>query len=197
MWKKSTIKFEKKLRVKVQETLQYIQELTQLEAKETAQVIKKENIEVTESNLEKVAEELKEKVASLTKGIEQETETALRKEKRKERSKWKKPLKLIRENFLPRLTKYQEQKKTFGDRNSYSKTDKDATFMRMKEGHMKNGQLKPGYNVQMATENQFILFYTIHQRPTDTRCFIPHFEKLASTSLPMPKTVIAMRWIWQ
>ncbi len=56
---------------------------------------------------------------------------------------------------------------------------------------MKNGQLKAGYNVQMGTENQFILFYTIHQRPTDTRCFIPHSEKLSSTSLPMPKTVIA------
>jgi hypothetical protein len=55
--------------------------------------------------------------------------------------------------------------------------------MRMMEDHMKTGQLKPGYNVQMATENQFILFYTIHQRPTDTRCFIPHLEKLASTSL--------------
>ena len=63
-----------------------------------------------------------------------------------------------------------------GERNSFSKTDKDATFMRMKEDHMKNGQLKPGYNVQMATENQFILFYSIHQRPTDTRCFIPHME---------------------
>jgi len=61
----------------------------------------------------------------------------------------------------------------------------------MKEDHMKNGQLKPGYNIQMATENQFILFYTIHQRPTDTRCFIPHIEKLAASSLPMPKTVIA------
>lgn len=56
---------------------------------------------------------------------------------------------------------------------------------------MKNGQLKPGYNVQMATENQFVLFYSIHQRPTDTRCFILHMEQLAASSLPMPKTVIA------
>lgn len=63
--------------------------------------------------------------------------------------------------------------------------------MRMKEDHMKNGQLKPGYNVQVGTENQFILYYTIHQRPTDTRCFIPHMEKLAASSLPIPKTVIA------
>nr|WP_258235162.1 transposase [Paenibacillus agaridevorans] len=93
--------------------------------------------------------------------------------------------------MLPRLAKYEQQKGCFGDRNSYSKTDPDATFMRMKEDRMKNGQLKPGYNVQMATENQFILFYSIHQRPTDTRCFIPHMERLGASSLPMPKTVVA------
>lgn len=63
--------------------------------------------------------------------------------------------------------------------------------MRMKEDHMKNGQLKLGYNVQLATENQFILFYSLHQRPTDTRCFLPHLERLAASSLPMPKNVIA------
>lgn len=55
----------------------------------------------------------------------------------------------------------------------------------MKEGHMKNGQLKPGYNVQMFTENQFILFYSFHQRSTDTRCFILQMEGLAASSLPM------------
>ncbi|MDE3839062.1 hypothetical protein C0966_06715 [Bacillus methanolicus] len=92
---------------------------------------------------------------------------------------------------MPRLAKYKEQNKIFGDRNSYSKMDKDATFKRMKEDHMKNGQIKPGYNVQMGTENQFSLFYTIYQRPTDTRCFVPNMEKLASASLPMPKTVIS------
>ena len=43
----------------------------------------------------------------------------------------------------------------------------------------------------MATENQFVLYYSIHQNRTDTRCFIPHLEKLAHTSLPMPKRVIA------
>ena len=95
------------------------------------------------------------------------------------------------ELFLPRIEKYRQHHEIYGDRNSFSKTDHDATFMRMKDDHMKNGQLKPGYNVQMATENQFILFYTMHQRPTDTRCFIPHLEKLAASSLPMRKTIIA------
>ncbi|MBO8178842.1 MAG: IS1182 family transposase, partial [Bacillus sp. (in: Bacteria)] len=190
VWKQSTMKFEAALKEKIQETLQHIHELTQLEAgtgeKETEQ-----SAEITEHHLEAVAKEIEEKVETLKEEIEKETDPKIRKEKRQERSKWKKPLKLIRENFLPRLATYKEQNEIFGDRNSYSKTDKDATFMRMKEDHMKNGQLKPGYNVQMGTENQFILFYTIHQRPTDTRCFIPHLEKLASTSLPMPETIIA------
>jgi transposase len=190
VWKKSTSKFEAMLREKIQETLQYIQQLTQEESGEVQKEIV-ENPEITEQNLEAIATKIEEKVESLTEEIENEQDPKTRKEKRQERSQWKKPLKLIRENFLPRLAKYKEQNETFGDRNSYSKTDKDATFMRMKEDPMKNGQLKPGYNVQIGTEDQFIVFYSIHQRPTDTRCLIPHLEKLASTSLPMPKTIIA------
>ncbi|HCX48357.1 MAG TPA: IS1182 family transposase, partial [Bacillus sp. (in: Bacteria)] len=190
VWKKATEKFEAKLREKIQETLQHIHELTQIEAGS----IPKEDqpkVQVSESHLKTIAKEIEDKVEALTEKIENEPDTNTRKEIRKVRSQFKKSLKLIRENFLPRIAKYKEQNEVFGDRNSYSKTDKDATFMRMKEDHMKNGQLKAGYNVQMGTENQFILFYSIHQSLTDTRCFIPHLEKLASTSLPMPKTVIA------
>jgi len=190
VWKKATSKFEAQLKEKIQETLQHIHELTQLEAgtkEEETELME----EITVQDLEVIAKELEEKVERLTEKIEKETDTKCSRDIRQERSKWKKPLKMIRENFLPRLSKYKEQNKIFGDRNSYSKTDNSATFMRMKEDHMKNGQLKPGYNVQMGTENQFVLFYTIHQRPTDTRCFIPHMEKLASSTLPMPKTVIA------
>jgi transposase len=190
VWKKSTAKSEANLKEKIQETLQHIHELTRLETG----IDQKENgsnPESIEQNLQEVAVKLEEKVETLTIEIEEEADPMIRKEKRQKRSEWKKPLKLIRENFLPRLTKYKEQNAIFGDRNSYSKTDHNATFMRMKEDPMKNGQLKPGYNVQMGTENQFILFYTLHQRPTDMRCFISHMEKLRSTSIPMPKNVIA------
>jgi transposase len=63
------------------------------------------------------------------------------------------------------LDKYQAQEKVLGpNRNSYSRTDPDATFMRMKEDHMRNGQLKPAYNVQISTNNQFIASYTLHQK---------------------------------
>ncbi len=78
-----------------------------------------------------------------------------------------------------------------GEWNSYSKTDPDATFMRMKEDHMKNGQLKPGYNVQIGTENQFVVGYRLHQRPTDTRCMKPHLEKVKNALGKLPGTIIA------
>jgi len=63
--------------------------------------------------------------------------------------------------------------------------------MRMKEDHMRNGQLKPGYNVQIGTENQFIITYSLHQRPTDTRCLKPHLEKAKAALGQLPKTIIA------
>lgn len=70
------------------------------------------------------------------------------------------------------MDKYARDLAIMEDRNSYSKTDHDATFMRMKENAMLNGQLKPGYNVQISTENQFITY----QRPGDTLTLIPYME---------------------
>ncbi|PNY18164.1 Transposase DDE domain protein [Streptococcus parauberis] len=69
--------------------------------------------------------------------------------------------------------KYEFYHSTFDGRNSFSKTDTDATFMRMKDDHMRNGQLKAGYNLQIATENQFVLHYDIFPNPTDTTTLIP------------------------
>jgi len=103
----------------------------------------------------------------------------------------KKAVRQLRKDLLPRLQKYEAHQEILGNRNSYSKTDPDATFMRMKEDHMQNGQLKPGYNVQIGTENQFIVGYSLHQRPTDTRCLIPHLEKMKSSLGKLPKTIIA------
>ena len=77
-----------------------------------------------------------------------------------------------------RLLKYKECFEIMGkDRNSYSKTDIEATFMRMKEDHMKNGQLKPAYNVQIAVENYFIIHGYISSDRTDYHTLIPVLEK--------------------
>ncbi len=84
-----------------------------------------------------------------------------------------KALSKVKEESVPKMKEYEEKLEIVGDRSSYSKTDKDATFMRMKEDAMNNGQTKPGYNVQIATENQFITNYGLYWRPTDQGTLIP------------------------
>lgn len=77
-----------------------------------------------------------------------------------------------------RLMEYKECFEIMGkDRNSYSKTDLEATFMRMKEDHMLNGQLKPAYNVQVAVENYFIIHSYVSNDRTDYNTLIPVLEK--------------------
>ena len=81
----------------------------------------------------------------------------------------KKTARDFQKDILPRKQKYEMALEIFEGRNSYSKTDHDATFMRMKEDAMLNGQLKPGYNIQVGTENRYIVGFTIHPNPTDTK----------------------------
>ena len=103
-------------------------------------------------------------------------------DKRKQRHKPKaqqlaKGIQQLAERYLPRLKKYEAQEAILDGRNSYAKTDPDATFMRMKEDHMQNGQLKAGYNIQLGTEAQFVVGFSVHQRPGDPGCLIPHLEE--------------------
>lgn len=91
--------------------------------------------------------------------------------------KMKAKLRYVTRNYPGKIAQYERQEAVLGDRNSYSKTDEDATFMRMKEDHMKNGQLKPGYNIQISTSNQYIVNYTIHPNPTDTRTLQAHLKQ--------------------
>ena len=82
------------------------------------------------------------------------------------------------EHLGQRLMRYKECFEIMGkDRNSYSKTDLEATFMRMKEDHMLNGQLKPAYNVQIAVENYFIVHGYVSNDRTDYNTLIPVLEK--------------------
>ncbi|MFJ7734630.1 transposase, partial [Lysinibacillus sp. NPDC097231] len=85
----------------------------------------------------------------------------------------------------------QEDMKIFGTRNSYSKTDIDATFMRMKDDYMKNGQLKAGYNLQVASEGQFALAYDIFPNPTDTRTLIPFLDRIEEQFFELPTHIVA------
>ena len=80
--------------------------------------------------------------------------------------------------YLERIERYHESQAILGTRKSYSKTDLDATFMRMKEDHMRNGQLKPAYNVQIGVESEYIVGIGLYSNPTDTTTLIPFLERL-------------------
>ena len=82
--------------------------------------------------------------------------------------------------LLIRWEKYEDQLRTMGnDRNSYAKTDPDATFMRMKDDHMRNGQLKPAYNVQIAVNSEYITGIEAFRNRTDYGTLEPFLNKLS------------------
>jgi hypothetical protein len=92
----------------------------------------------------------------MRKKIEVSEDVSECKQLRSERKVPKQYLKQFK-GYLERKQKYQNDMEIFGERNSYSKADHEVTFMRMKDDYMKNGQLKAGYNVQVATEGQYVL----------------------------------------
>ena len=81
-------------------------------------------------------------------------------------------------DWLEKMKRYTRDLHICGERNSYSKTDHDATFMHMKEDHMRNGQLKPGYNVNVATSEEFIIGNYISADRNDVHTMIPFMEYL-------------------
>ena len=97
------------------------------------------------------------------------------------KGKRKTPLQRLSEwvdQCLVKLKQYTNDIHICGNRNSYSKTDHDATFMHMKEDYMRNGQLKPGYNVNVATCSEFIIGSYISSDRSDMHTLIPFMEQL-------------------
>ncbi|AJQ25740.1 hypothetical protein JBW_04020 [Pelosinus fermentans JBW45] len=90
------------------------------------------------------------------------------------------------DQYLARQKKYNDYNHSFGERNSFSKTDRDATFMRMKEDHMKNGQLKPGYNAILAVDAEYIVSTMIGQDRSDSQMLIPMLETLKGLGYTKP-----------
>lgn len=105
--------------------------------------------------------------------------------------KVKQKLNYAKKNWPKNLEKYNKQEQQMGTRNSMSKTDPDATFMRMKDDHMQNGQLKPGYNLQASTNNQFIVNYTLAQTTADTTTLIDHVDEFIESYHQTPEKLTA------
>ena len=84
----------------------------------------------------------------------------------------------LAETYIAKINEYAKKIHICGDRNSYSKTDTDATFMRLKEDAMLNGQLKPAYNLQHAVDAQYITWLDISARPTDVTTLVPFLKDM-------------------
>jgi len=177
VWKKSTEKNKAKLQEKVKQLMDEIDEIEEAEEEEYGDRDLEEMGEGKEIDVEK----LKEAARKINERLRQQPEDKELKTAKKK----------LESDFIPRLEKYEKYEKIFKGRNSFCKTDTDATFMRMKEDHMLNGQLKPGYNIQMGTENQFIVGYSVHQRAGDTACLIPHLDQVKDQLGVLPKKIIA------
>ena len=87
--------------------------------------------------------------------------------------------------YLEKLEQYERYDALFDGRNSFSKTDTDATFMHMKEDHMRNSQLKPGYNVQIGVEGEYVVAVDISSERTDYATLIPTLDRMKQY-LPQP-----------
>ena len=185
VWRKSTERYSASL---IEKSNQLYDELLE---KEIIPEIERENEEeLSVEEMEDVVEKLDEKIEKYTKEIEACEIGSERKKIRSERKLPKQARKRFTD-FITRKQKYQNDMEIFGDRNSYSKTDLDATFMRMKDDYMKNGQLKAGYNIQIATEGQYVLAYDVFPNPTDTRTLISFLDTIEANFFELPEYIVA------
>lgn len=177
VWRKTVEKNRAKLMEKIAVLLSQIDEaIAQDNAPEN------EKVEFTSGQLTDIIDELKQSLEQSPQPKDKE-----QKKQHRERKKQIKDLEAQRD----KLKEYDGRLEQIGDRNSMSKTDPDATFMRMKEDAMNNGQTKPGYNLQISAENQFITDFALFPNPTDTLTLIPFFNSFLERYHRLPSTAVA------
>lgn len=169
VWKKSTIKYHNKINIQISEKI-----------KEIEKTLKKEYSPGVE--IEEILRDLENK-----KERENISFVYGRGKRKTNIQRYIEDLK----NYLTRKNKYSKYEEILQERNSFSKTDHDATFMRMKDDHMGNGQLKAGYNLQIGVEAEYIVGIDISQERSDSLTLIPLMKKLENNLGEKPKNIIA------
>lgn len=185
VWRKSIENYSNNL---IKKSNEMYDEL--LEKEIIPEIERESSEELSVKELEIILKNIDDKVEQYNHAIEISDEVSERKELRSIRKEPKQYQKKV-QDFLTRKQKYQEDMIIFKDRNSYSKTDQDATFMRMKDDYMGNGQLKPAYNVQVATEGQYALAYEVFPNPGDTRTLIPFLTQIENNFFSLPQYIVA------
>lgn len=112
-------------------------------------------------------------------------------DQKEQKKKVQAKLNYARRKWPSKWVDYLQSEQILGQRSSYSKTDPDATFMRLKDDHMQNGELKPAYNWQISTSGQYVTHYSIHQTTTDTTLLKEHLLGFQSLYQHMPESITA------
>lgn len=159
IWAKNTQRYKEMVRQKIREHLNEIDRLTD-----------EENLRYGDQDLEEMGNEQLPNSEELKKHIQQINEKI---QNKKPPKRCQTVIKELQKQLLPKLEKYEDQERLLAGRNSYAKTDPDATVFRSKDG-----QLLPNYNLILGTQNQFVINYTFHQRKaSESDAFIPHMKQ--------------------
>ena len=158
VWKKAFNKFYEKLKIKVNDFWHSFNENNSTEFNDIYEIEKHPEKEILDRNIEFV---YGKGVRKTQQQRDYETVTS----------------------YIAKENEYNMHLKICGSRNSYSKTDNDATFMRMKDDYMKNGQLKLAYNLQIGVNSEYIVGLDLFPNPTDVRTLIPFLSVLESKNL--------------
>lgn len=178
VWAKSNRRYQEQLKTRVHAHLQAIDDMEEEEERLAPEDPSEIDSEAIAEAARKINERIRKK--GVSKRPRDDEGKALGHAKRMCEGEW-----------AERMARHEENAETLGSRGSFSKTDPGATFMRMKDDYMGNGQLKAAYNVQAGTEGQFIIDCTCHQRPADTACAIGHLEHAERTIGWLPGEIVA------
>jgi transposase len=178
VWKKSTLKYEARVDAKLEELLPELANKHGVfpgKAKEL--LTAPEELHTVPEELFTAPDELHTVAEGLLAALEGKVNFPFVHGRGKRKSELQRDIETLRE-LLKRKAKYTAYKATCGKRNSFSKTDPDATFMRMKEDHMRNAQLKPGYNLQIGVEGEYITGVYVCAERSDQLALIPLLENM-------------------
>lgn len=174
VWKKSVTKNQQKLLDKIPEFILHAEE------KFGIKILYKNKVKIY--HLKKLRKKLKK--------IQKEENIVFVHGIGKRKSELQKTMEQLDE-YIGRLKKYTHNLYTMGERNSFSKTDHDATFMRMKEDAMKNGQLKPAYNVQFGVDAEYVVWISAGPQCTDTTMLIPFLDGIKGKEKLYYRNIVA------
>lgn len=173
VWAKNTARYKANLITQLEQVWAYAQSVTEQEQADT------EAIDFKQISPEKV-DQVIEKIDQLLRQAPDEAVCKKQQEK----------VRQLKKKAAERLAAYEQQEQLLDGRNSYSKTDPDATFMRTKQDRLGTGELRPGYNLQVSSTNQFIVHWSLHQTSNDSITLPGHLQEFNHYVQQFPEQVV-------